>query len=138
MPLPEQAKLIIFFDGTCGLCHRFVYFALCKMKGETLLFAPQESSLFRNIPHQPVCPSGSIIVYLKEKERLFSQGDAFRLIFFYLQYPWKIVSYVLYLIPRFMLNIGYEIIAKYRYKFFKKPDHACPFVTPERRKFFLE
>lgn len=138
MVISTPPKLIVFFDGTCGLCHRFVYFALCTMKGEPFLFAPQDSSLFRNIPNRPVYPSGSIIVCVKEETRLFSKGDAIHLIFLRLKYPWKMVAYLIYYTPRFMLNYGYDLIAKYRHKFLKKTDNACPTVPPAWRKFFVD
>lgn len=138
MLISEKPKLIIFFDGTCGLCHRFVHFALCTMKGEPFLFAPQDSDLFRNIPHRSSRPPDSIVVYLKEETQLFIKGDAVRLIFLHLKYPWRIAAYVIYLIPKFMLDFAYDIIAKYRHNFLKRHDRACPIIPPIWRKFFVD
>lgn len=137
-PLKPRFKLMIFFDGNCGLCHKFIYFAVSKMKGEPFLFASQESRAFQNISNRFIYPADSIVVFLTKKEQLFSRGEAIRLIFSYLRHPWKVVAYLLYLIPSFLLNFGYTVVAKWRHRFFKRPEASCPIIPLSWQKFFLK
>lgn len=50
-------------------------------------------------------------------------------------FPYSLL-YILILIPPFIRNIFYDIIAHYRYKWFGKKD-ACRIPTPEERAKFL-
>ena len=50
-------------------------------------------------------------------------------------FPWNL-SYVLIIIPSFIRNIAYNIIAKYRYKWFGKRD-SCRVPTEEEKEKFL-
>lgn len=48
---------------------------------------------------------------------------------------WKL-SYIFIIVPPFIRNIAYNIIAKYRYNWFGKKE-ACRIPTPEERAKFL-
>ena len=52
-----------------------------------------------------------------------------------LKFPWNL-SYIFIIIPPFIRNIAYNIIAKNRYKWFGKKD-ACRIPTPEEKAKFL-
>ena len=52
-----------------------------------------------------------------------------------LGFPWSL-SYIFIIVPPFIRNISYNIIAKYRYKWFGKRD-ACRIPTPEEKEKFL-
>ncbi|MBI3508235.1 MAG: DUF393 domain-containing protein [Chlamydiia bacterium] len=135
--MQKNEKFIVFFDGNCGFCHRFVRFALYAMKQEPFLFAPRESRLFNTLNPSPSLQPDSIAVYSQKNTQLYYKGEAVRLIFSQLKYPWKGLFYLLNLIPKFMLNYTYDIVAKYRHRFFKKPDDSCPTVPFSQRKFFI-
>lgn len=137
MSISENLKLIIFFDGNCGLCHKFVCFALYNMNGEPFLFASQNSDLFLNMINRSSHLPRSIFVCRDKENQLLCKGEAIRLIFFRLKYPWKIIAYTLIFVPKCILNYAYDVVAKYRHSFLKKPDQSCPIVPPKWRKLFL-
>jgi predicted DCC family thiol-disulfide oxidoreductase YuxK len=53
----------------------------------------------------------------------------------HLGFPWNL-GYVLIIIPPFIRNIAYNIIARYRYKWFGKKE-ACRVPTPEEKAKFM-
>jgi len=128
-------KLRIFFDGTCGLCHRFVYFILCKMKREVFIFTSQESPIFFEKTGLKANESDSIVVCIEEKNQCFYKGEAVRLILMQLKQPWKWAAFVLYCLPLPFLNVCYDCTAKFRHAFFKKKQ-SCPLVPGKWVKFF--
>lgn len=74
-------------------------------------------------------------IILIEGNRYFKKTTAALRIAKDLTFPYYLL-YPLIIIPPFIRNIAYNIIAKYRYKWFGKKD-ACRIPTPEERAKFL-
>jgi predicted DCC family thiol-disulfide oxidoreductase YuxK len=72
---------------------------------------------------------------LVEGNKFYSKTTAALRVAKELGFPWNL-AYVFIIIPPFIRNIAYNIIAKYRYKWFGKKD-ACRIPTPEERAKFL-
>lgn len=135
----NQEKLRIFYDGTCGLCHRFVRFTLSRVTPQTFLyFSPLGGRTFKrlekNFPRHTF--PDSIVVYNEIDEELFFKSQAVVKILSVLTQPWKSIGFILRGIPLFISNRAYDLIAKIRRKFFKKPKQSCPIIPEKWKKHF--
>jgi predicted DCC family thiol-disulfide oxidoreductase YuxK len=72
---------------------------------------------------------------LADAERYYTKTKAALRVAKELKFPWN-MSYVFIIVPPFIRNISYSIIAKYRYKWFGKRQ-TCRTPTPEQRARFL-
>jgi predicted DCC family thiol-disulfide oxidoreductase YuxK len=83
--------------------------------------------------------SGSILVAQfidTPLERLLSRSDAVLAALSQLPSPWPTVSAALRLVPRPMRDLGYRLVARWRYRIWGRLE-ACPIPTAaERGRFF--
>jgi predicted DCC family thiol-disulfide oxidoreductase YuxK len=70
------------------------------------------------------------------EERVFTRSDAALRVASYLGGAWKLCL-AFYLIPRPVRNFFYDLVARYRYRFFGKHD-ACMIPAPDVRSRFLD
>lgn len=129
--------LIIFFDGTCVLCNRWVLF-LCQLdKNDRFRFANFDHPLFiqfakeRNFPQST--PS-SVIVWEKP-HAYFTEAEAVFTILQQLSFGFKMIA-LLRFFPKILSNSLYRFVAKNRYQWFGKYD-ACPLPDPQFAHKFL-
>lgn len=129
---------ILFYDGDCGLCHRSVTLAIRKdrqqmyryspLKGETIktLLSEQERS---TLPDSVVLrlDDGTILMRSSAVAYMLQSFGGF----------YRVLGTMLFLVPRFLRDFLYDVIARMRLRFFKKPDDACPIVSKELRERFL-
>jgi len=72
---------------------------------------------------------------LVEGDKYYTKTTAALNVAKHLGFPWNL-SYIFIIVPPFIRNITYNIIAKYRYRWFGKKD-ACRIPAPEEREKFL-
>ncbi|ADR23221.1 hypothetical protein MATR_29300 [Marivirga tractuosa] len=131
----EDQKPIIFFDGLCNLCNGAINFIIDRDKKSYFKFAPLQSSIAdSHIPKSISQNTDSII--LLESGKLYSKSSAALRIARNLDGAWK-VFYVFIVIPKFIRDFIYELIAKNRYKWFGKRD-KCRMPTEDIKNRFLE
>lgn len=131
----EAPDLIIFFDGVCGLCNYFIDFVLKHDKRHIFSFAPLQGKTARELLSSKTVESmGSIIFYLNGETYEKSEG-CFR-IFNTLGGIWRFFS-VFKIVPRFLRDFIYDVIARHRYPWFGKRE-TCRLPAPEEKAFFLD
>ncbi len=131
----EQQKPIIFFDGVCNLCNGAINFIIDRDKKGYFKFAPLQSSIAENyIPQSVIEKTDSIILW--NSGQLYSKSTAALKISRHMDGAWKGL-YAFMIIPRFIRDFVYEIIAKNRYKWFGKRD-SCRMPTKDIKNRFLE
>jgi predicted DCC family thiol-disulfide oxidoreductase YuxK len=123
---------IILFDAECILCSanaQFVLshdgkkrFRLASMQGEV------GSALYRRFGIDPGNPDSIIVV---DGERMLRDSDAVLSIYAGLGWPWKVMS-VFRLVPRFIRDPLYLLLARNRYRLFGKRD-SCWLPSAEYR-----
>lgn len=127
---------IILFDGVCNFCNSSVNFIMEKDRKNIFKFAALQSGpgieLQKKFGINPEIMQSFI---LADGERYYQKTTAALKVAKDLGFPYNL-SYPLIIIPPFIRNIAYNIIAKYRYKWFGKKD-ACRIPTPEERAKFL-
>lgn len=126
---------IVFFDGVCAMCNRFVDVILRADKCGTFRFAPlQGETARRELEELPPDAGGWSMVYLDERG-LHDQSDASLEVYRRLGGVWWFLS-VVRLVPRWLRNPVYRMIARNRYRWFGRRD-SCRVPTEQERRRFL-
>lgn len=129
-------KPVILFDGVCNLCSGSVQFILKRDKEKKFLFASLQSAYGKNILNQFALPTDTFNSFiLLEDGKIFTRSTAALKMFSQLN-GWKWVK-LFWIVPKFIRDAVYNLIAKNRYKWFGKKDE-CWIPTPELKARFLE
>lgn len=137
----SENQTLILYDGVCGLCHAFVRFLLRRDRHDRLRFAPLQSEFAREIVlRHGGDPDTLSTVYLvdhhgTERESVRLRGKAALYALDRLGGAWRLVA-ILRFLPAFLLNIGYGVVAHFRYRLFGKHE-TCAIPEPSERVKFL-
>jgi predicted DCC family thiol-disulfide oxidoreductase YuxK len=138
---PDRGRATIFYDGGCGLCHRFVRFALNRdPEGEHFRFAPLEGAAFAALRNastrsEMLDDIDSIVLSLPDGSLLVRAAAV-------LEFgkivggAWRTASIAVSVIPLRLLDAVYDGIARIRHRIFAKPQDACPILPPHLRDRF--
>lgn len=125
---------LVFYDGTCALCHGLVRWVLARDRDAAFQFAPLQGRTLAEIVPQASPPVDSVIVR-DESGRFYSLSDA--VIFILRRLGRRRFARALELIPRGLRDLGYRAIARVRYSWFGRKEEMCPVVPAELRARFL-
>ena len=119
---------VLLLDGDCGLCHRLALFMDPRLDSSSdIAYRQIESEESRElISRLPVWKQEADTVYLFRDGRAFVRSAAAIRCLLYLKWHWKIWFPLLWVIPLPVRDIVYRVIAKYRYRFFARPE-ICTF-----------
>jgi predicted DCC family thiol-disulfide oxidoreductase YuxK len=134
-------KQVVLYDGVCGLCDKFVQYAIAHDKDGVLFFAPLQGTAAARVLGRHQIPMLLDTVFLVQNfgevnERLFTRAPAVIRILMLLGDAFRWLGFMRY-VPDFVLNGGYWLVAKTRYRIFGKFD-SCTIPTPELRRRFIE
>ena len=139
----EGGHTFVFYDGTCGLCHRTIRFLLAEdAAGLRFRFAPLDSELFRSACAQSESGfegSESIpdsVLVQPPGEAMLTRAEGALEIGQQLGGVWRLLAIVAGWIPLGILNAGYDFIARIRYRLFIRPDDVCPILPTHLRDRF--
>lgn len=111
---------IILFDAECVLCSTNAQFVLTHDTARRFYLAPMQgsvgASLFRQHGLNPEDPTSILVI---GKSEVHKDSDAILAIYEKLGWPWRLVS-ALRIIPAFVRDPAYRLIARHRYRFFGK------------------
>ncbi len=130
-------KFIILFDGVCNLCNSSVNFIIKHDTKEQFLFASLQSDAAKEILLQfstKKLIQDSII--LIDGKNIYEKSSAALQISKHLNDGYKVL-YSFIIIPKFIRDWVYDIIAKNRYKWFGKKE-KCMIPTSEIKNRFLK
>lgn len=133
----SEPDAVILFDGVCHLCQGVVKFLIKRDPTGRFHFASLQSEAGRRLLEEKgvhVEHLGTIIVLEKDNYYIRSTG-ALR-IAKRLRFPWPLL-YGLIIVPRFIRDAVYRLVAANRYRFFGK-DETCLVPTKELSKRFLK
>ncbi|MBC7693913.1 MAG: DUF393 domain-containing protein [Burkholderiales bacterium] len=129
-------KTILLFDGYCNLCHSSVQFILKHEKTQEIYFTSLQSKVGIEILNYYSIDASKIeSLVLIEKNKAYLKSTAALRLAKYLKNPFPI-AFGLTIIPAFIRNMVYDLIAKNRYKWYGKTD-SCLIPDPELAKRFL-
>lgn len=122
---------IIVFDAMCVLCSANAQFVLKNDRAGRFRLASMQNevgaALYRRSGIDPADPDSLIIV---DGDHVLRDSDAVLAIYSGLGWPWKVVA-VLRLVPRFIRDPVYRLIAKNRYRIFGRRE-TCWIPSPEQ------
>ncbi|HTR87249.1 MAG TPA: DCC1-like thiol-disulfide oxidoreductase family protein [Reyranella sp.] len=135
MNVPQPLYL---FDGYCVLCSGFVQFCLRHDGDGQLKFAANQSPLGQRIVAMLDLPPGTTdrTVLLIEDDQVFSQSTAALRALRHLK-GWPRLLRPFALVPRFLRDPVYDLIAHNRYRWFGRRT-SCFVPTPEIRSRFVD
>ena len=132
----EQPNNLVLFDGVCNLCDGFVQFLLRFEKGNRLTFTSLQSEAGAKIlkaNNLPTTFESSVLFY--KDGVLYKKSGAVLRIARFLHFPFKL-AIVFRVIPSFLLDVVYDLVARNRYKMFGKKDQ-CMIPTPALKSRFI-
>ena len=129
----QKEHPILFYDGVCGLCNRSVQFVIKHDKYKQFRFATLQSNYAQKVLGNQITLD-SFIFYHNNQIKYRSTGALY--VLKQLGGLWSIL-FLLIIVPPFIRNGVYNLIARNRYKWFGKYD-ACPIPTAELRSRFLD
>ncbi len=128
-------KPIIFFDGVCNLCNASVQFVIAHDNKEQFGFTAIQGELAKNVlPKFNVDQTQLSTVLLLEEGKLYTKSSAALRIARKLGGAWPLL-YGFIIIPKFIRDWFYSIIAKNRYKWWGKQE-SCWVPTPQLKSKF--
>lgn len=127
---------IVYFDGLCALCDGFVRFVVARDGLGRFRFAPLQGETAKLRLTGKLDTEGMKTVVLEQEDHaLRVKSDAVLAILAGLGHGWQLTG-VLRIVPRFLRDWVYDVVAKYRHRWFGKRD-ACRLPTPAERERFL-
>lgn len=130
-------KKIILFDGVCNFCNYWVNFVLKRDHKNLFLFAPLQSKAGQELLTKFNLSTTDFDTFILINGDSFqTKSDAAISIASNLS-GWSKVLLIGKIIPRFLRNFIYDLIAKNRYKIFGKRE-SCRVPTSEEKEKFLE
>jgi predicted DCC family thiol-disulfide oxidoreductase YuxK len=126
---------IVFFDGVCGLCSAVVDWIMAHDKDGKFHFSPLQGETAFLVLNEPDRHDLDSIIILKNA-RDYKRSDAIVEILIELKTPWKALGWILKILPRPLRDLGYKIVARFRYRIWGKSE-LCRLPTPQERARFL-
>jgi predicted DCC family thiol-disulfide oxidoreductase YuxK len=137
-----SSRPILLFDGTCGFCARSVQFVLDHERHRTTLyFASLQSSVgVEARARHPKLAGVDSVIWLepgdaRSSERVFTRSTAALRVMRYLGGAWGVLARIGSLVPPFIRNPIYDLIARHRHELGAA---SCLVPTAEQRARFLD
>jgi predicted DCC family thiol-disulfide oxidoreductase YuxK len=127
---------VILFDGICNYCNGMVNFIIRQDKNAVFKFAALQSEAGQALLEKYNLPKQDFeSIILIDNGKAFSNSTAGLRLYNKLPWYWKWTQ-VFWIIPRFLRDAAYNLVARNRYKLFGKKD-ACMIPGPSVRSRFL-
>jgi len=128
-------KQVVLFDGVCNFCNGAINFTIDHDPKTKFVFAPIQSEYGLEAKKKFSLPENVDSIILIKNGKAHIKSTAALLIARQLSGLWPLM-YLFIIIPPFIRNFFYDLIARNRYKWFGKSD-SCRIPTPELKQRFL-
>lgn len=133
--LPAGAQAILYFDGECGLCNRWVNFMLNHDRQRLYRYAPLQGETARlRLGIEPGTPLKTLVV--ENASGQYRRTAAVWRILVSLGGWCAVAGHLLRFVPPFLRDLGYNAVAATRYFWFGRHD-TCRLPKPDERALFL-
>jgi predicted DCC family thiol-disulfide oxidoreductase YuxK len=146
MDRPDEIgdRLLVVFDGRCGLCNRSVRGLVRRDREDRLRFVAAESAKVAGLLERHGISAAGLgaetILVVRDAggagERILSRSEAVLAVLGELPGCWPKVAAALRWIPRPVRDLGYRLVARWRYRFWGRLA-SCPVPAAEERARFL-
>jgi predicted DCC family thiol-disulfide oxidoreductase YuxK len=127
---------IILFDGVCNLCNNSVQFIIKRDSAGYFKFASLQSETGQTLLKKHHLNTDLNSFVLIENETAYVKSSAALRVCSKLSGVWRILS-IFRILPPFIRDLGYDYVAKNRYKWFGKKE-SCMLPLPEWKQRFLD
>lgn len=137
LQLPNDKNIpIILFDGVCNFCNSSINFVIDRDVHNKFYFASLQSEFGKKLllTFGEANSKLDTVVLIKEG-KLYKKSTAALEIARELRGAWKLM-YALVIIPEFIRDFIYDLIARNRYKWFGKKE-SCRIPDPQWKHRFL-
>ncbi len=140
-----NAPALMLYDGLCGFCNASVQWLLKRDKRDQFRFAAQQSAVAEEILrrhgiHQEKMLSDNSVYLVMDLgtsgEQVLQRSDVTVQCLYSLGGFWKVLGVGLRLVPRFLRDAGYRVIAKNRFRLAGRYG-SCPIPTAAQKAKFL-
>jgi predicted DCC family thiol-disulfide oxidoreductase YuxK len=135
-----QGPLLIY-DGDCGLCDHSVQWILAHDRRGRIRFAALQGETAAPIleAHGLQPTEGEdfdTMILVGPGERIRVRSRAVLGLLVQVGGLWRLLGYLGWIVPRFLADAVYRLVARNRHKLFARPD-SCRVPKPEERARFL-
>jgi predicted DCC family thiol-disulfide oxidoreductase YuxK len=136
---PEGRHLVLY-DGVCGLCDHLVQFVLSHDRRRAFHFAALQSAAGKSAVERsggnPAALTTFYVLadYRTGEARIFNKGRAALFVARTLGWPWRAACLFGWL-PTSILDLGYDIVARNRYRLFGRHDQCLVPRAEDRDRF---
>ena len=137
--IDKTEKYIVLFDGVCNFCNGAVNFIVDRDKQAKFVFASLQSEIGSEILNNyrlSTRHKALDSIVLVKNNRVYVKSRAALEIAKELDGSWPLF-YAFIILPPFIRDFFYDLLAKYRYKLFGKSE-TCRIPTADIRDRFLE
>jgi predicted DCC family thiol-disulfide oxidoreductase YuxK len=133
----KPLKKIVLFDGVCNLCSGSVQFILKRDKKNQFLFGSLQGNYGQEMLRKYQLPANEFNSFmLIEGEKLYTKSSGALRMLKHLGGAWALL-YVLIIVPKFIRDAVYNLVARNRYRWFGKKNE-CWLPRPEWKARFLD
>lgn len=126
---------IVFFDGVCHLCNGYINFLIRLDSKKVMFYSALQGKKASEVLSDSQRLDLKSILYFKNG-KVLEKSSAVIESLFDVSY-WFFWIRILYVIPAFIRNFVYDLVAQNRYQLFGKND-LCRIPTAEERKYLLD
>lgn len=126
---------VLYYDGECALCHRFVVWILPRMEPSTFQLAPLQGTTAQERlgDNYEKLVKLDTVVWQDKDHILIKSSAAAQALRHLPKKRWHLVANMIELFPKFIRDGVYDFIARYRKMIFTK----CPVVSAKFQGYFL-
>jgi predicted DCC family thiol-disulfide oxidoreductase YuxK len=137
-PRRTARRETIYYDGTCGLCHRWIRFVLAEDRDSLFALSPLQGETIRSeLSDAERAGLPDSVVVVDAERRILVKSTGVVHVGDRLGGYWRIGATLLRLVPRPLRDLGYDAVASVRKSLFARPPDSCPIVPPGLRERFL-
>lgn len=126
---------IILFDGVCNFCNASVNFVIRRDQHDRFRFAPLQSAVGQALQEQYQLDPNTLSTFiLVDNGKVYTKSTAALKVARRLGFPVNL-GYLFIILPPFLRNAVYDLVAKNRYKWFGKKETCMVPDERVRRKF---
>jgi len=127
---------VILFDGVCNFCNSSINFIIKQDKKRIFRFAALQSIAGKELLEKYKLPEGYLESFiLIDDGKAYKSSSAGLKLYNKLPWYWKWLQ-IFWIVPRFIRDGVYGIVARNRYKWFGKKE-VCMIPSPEVKNRFL-
>jgi predicted DCC family thiol-disulfide oxidoreductase YuxK len=133
---------LILYDGVCGLCNRVTAFLLPRDPDGVFSYASLQSgtgqSFLRRFgrPTEHLDTFYVVTNYRSDSPALLARSQAALFVAAALGGAWRALA-LFRAVPARLLDVGYDLIARNRYRLFGRYD-TCPLPAPQHKARFID